>query len=126
MEENKDNRLIDTTYIEINSENILSIVGYNSLKFFFYYDDTSNIIKLIEMKYYKDDSTEDKTEYFLIMDIILRKEEGNIHISYTIYRDNPGSIKNNEELEAFADQVINSYTEECKQWYEKYFKTKEN
>lgn len=117
---------VDIVYINIKKENILSTVSYKDLEFFFYYDDDSNTIILIEMKIYKDDNMEEKAEFYRVMDIILSEKEDKIHISYTFYRDNPGSIKNNEELEAFADKVIEEYTEECKQWYEKYFKVKEN
>lgn len=61
------------------------------------------------------------------MNIVLYKDDsGDMRISYTVYKSHIASIKTIEEADAFVDDLIDAYSDEFEEWYEKYFKGKEN
>lgn len=119
--------VLDVSLIELKKENIINRFTYNDIQFILYHDKDDAVIVVIEISPYKDDRMEDDVEFYRIMNIVLYKDDsGDIRISYTAYKSHIASIKTIEEVDTFVDDLIDTYSDEFEEWYEKYFKGKEN
>jgi len=119
--------ILDVSLIEFKKENIINRFIYNDIQFILYYDKDDGVIVVIEISPYKDDRMEEYVEFYRIMNIVLYKDDsGDMRISYTAYKSHIASIKTIEEVNAFVDDLIDTYSDEFEEWYEKYFKGKEN
>lgn len=119
--------ILNISHIDFKKENIISEFIYNDVQFMLYHDEDDRVIIVIEVSPYKNDSMEDGVEFYRIMNIVLHKDDnGDMRISYTAYKSHIASIKNSEEADILADDLIDVYGDEFEDWYEKYFKAKEN
>jgi len=119
--------ILDVSLIKLKKENIINRFIYNDIQFILYHDEDDGVIVVIEISPYNDDRMEDNVEFYRIMNIVLYKDDsGDMRISYTAYKSHSAPIKTIEEADAFVDDLIDVYSDEFEEWYEKYFKGKEN
>ena len=124
---NNNNDIVNMSHINFKKDNIISEFTYDDVQFILYYDDDNGIIIVIEMSSYKTDNIEEGVELYRIMNIVLYKDDkGDIRIKYTAYKTHIASIKNLEEAEELLDALVEAYGDKSEEWYEKYFKEKEN
>ena len=119
--------VLSVSHIMFKKENIIKSFTYNDVEFILYHNEEDGNIVVIEINTYKDDKMEEHAELYRIMNIILYKnDDGEINIRYTAYKSHIASIKNIEEADKLLDAIIDEYNGEFEEWYEMYFKGKEN
>lgn len=121
------NDIVNMSHINFKKENIISEFTYDDVQFILYYDENDGVIIVIEISPYKNDIMEEGVELYRIINIVLYKDDkGDMRIKYTAYKSHIASIKNIEEAEELLDALVEAYRDKSEEWYEKYFKGKEN